>query len=45
LTDQVDPEEFRDRIALKAIKLGKHPFPESRESDAISPSPDAAGAP
>ena len=25
LTDQVDPDEFRDRIALKAIKLGKQP--------------------
>lgn len=28
LTDQVDPDEFRDRIALKSIKLGKHPPPD-----------------
>jgi hypothetical protein len=28
LRDQVDPDEFRDRIALKAIKLGKHLAPE-----------------
>ncbi len=44
LTDQVNPDEFRDSIALKAIKLGKHPHPESMKADSAS-SPSQPGAP
>jgi hypothetical protein len=38
LTDQVDPEEFRDCIALKSIKLGKHPPAEAGGAMAPPPS-------
>lgn len=34
LADQVDPDEFRDCIALKSIKLGKQPSPEKETVNA-----------